>query len=411
MKRNIFAVLIAMAAMVIFAGCEKEINFNPGQDNDGDIINRVELNYSVHGPEKSAVEKNAIVSGAEISGSVNYYFSFWLTPATGDPIALGIFEIRNEDDVIVYISATAENGIDHKFSEPGMYTLLVNGNLGGTSFNFNNIEINVLESGVIPDDPDEIPATSPVRLHNFHIDGNTAYVNVVISKSEYQAQSSASWFHVKRVNGTDWSTNNAVISEEDSVRFTLSFPATNQTYVEFNAAFHDGSTGGMWLTPSAGQTPSILYSGATNTPYNNSGSFFGMRLNINGSAAELRTYAGILLLSTEDEIEIAIPGNNGDGPSNDYTVRWSGYTHFFKTEVTNPTFRYKIGSTGTYEFLTATVCPTNSEYFQVEIPAGTTGEMRFQFGTGTGSSFVPSLIEMSHSMYYEGTTLELVKNI
>lgn len=410
MKKNVFAMLIAMAMMVIFAGCEKEINFNPGQD-DGGIINRVELNYSVHGMEKSIAEKSAIVSGEIISGSVNYYFSFWLTPAIGNPIALGIFTIRNANNVIVYTSATAENGIDHKFLEPGNYSLGVNGNFGGTAFSFENITISVTASGIIPDDPEEISATSPVRLSNFHIDGGTAYVNVVISKNEYQAQTGANWFYVKRINGTDWSTNNAVVSEADSVRFTLSFPATNQTYVELNAAFHDGSTGGMWLTPSAGEHPSVLYSGGANTPYNNSGSFFGMRLHINGNSAELRTYAGILLLSTEDEVEVTIPGNNGDGPSNSYTIRWSGYTHFFKSEINNPTFRYKIGATGTYSFLTATICPTNPDYYQVEVPSSTTGEMRFQFGTGTGSSFVPSLIEMSHSMYYEGTTLELVKNI
>lgn len=409
MKKNVFAVLLALAAMVIFAGCDKDFNYYPGSDNNGNVVERVELNYSVHGAEKSAIEKNAIVSGAQVSGSINYYFSFWLTPATGDPIALGIFEIRDENDVIVYISATAENGIDHKFSEPGIYTLLVNGNLGGTSFNFNNIEINVLESGVTPVDPDEVPATSPVRLHNFYIDGNTAYVNVVMSKAEYEG--GTDWFYIKRTNGTNFENNGVVVEDNDSIRFTLSFPAENQTYVEFNGAhYEEGSA--MWLTPSAGQTPSILYSGASNTPYNNSGSFFGMRLNINGTSAELRTYDGILLLSTEDEeIENEIPGNNGDGPSNGYTVRWSGYTHFFKTEISSPTFRYKIGATGTYAFLNATVCPTNPDYYQVEIPSGTVGEMRFQFGTETGTNFVPSLIEMSSSMYYEPSTLELVKNI
>lgn len=410
MKTKIFSVLLALTVMVFFSGCRDDYNFPDFGENK---LNPVGLNYSVHGMEKSTVVgKSAIVSGEIISGSINYYFSFWLTPAVGDPMAMGIFTIRDENDMIVYTSATAENGIDHKFLEPGNYSLEVSGNFGGTAFLFENITISVLASGIIPDDPEEVSATSPVRLSNFHIDGGTAYVNVVISKNEYQAQSGANWFYVKRINGTDWSTNNAVTSETDSVRFILSFQANNQAYIEFNSAFHDGSTGGMWLTPSAGEYPSVLYSGASNTPYNNSGSFFGMRLHINGSSAELRTYNGILLLSTEDEeVEVTVPGNNGDGPSNEYTVRWSGYTHFFKSGINNPTFRYKIGTNGTYSFLAVTICPTNPDYYQVEVPSSTTGEMRFQFGTGTSTNFVPSLVEMSHSMYYESSSFELIKNI
>jgi hypothetical protein len=289
--------------------------------------------------------------------------------------------------------------------------LRVQGNYNGTAFDYDNITVTVTGSGGDGDD-DTIPPTSPVRLYNFNISGNNASVQVAISKNEYAAQTSSNWFHIYRANGTGFVTNQTVTSETDSVRFTLNFSATTNTYVEFNAAYHDGTAGGMWLTPSAGENPSILYSGSQDIPYNNSGSFFGFRLHIiSTSQAELRTYSGVTVATLGTTTNVDIPGENGDGPANGYTVRWSGYKHFIKTAITSPTFRYKIGTNGTWTFLSLTQ-NVNPEYRELTFPNGTTGELQFQWGTGnTNTTFVPATTEMSTSMYWSTTLMTLVKNI
>jgi hypothetical protein len=394
MKRVVISVFLVAAIILIAAsGCEKDFNFAPiskGQEPNGSV----ELKYS----------KGIIFSGDTIYGDSAYYFGLWLTPSTGTSIATGTFEIKYQNNII-YLSSAPENGIDWKAPYPGEFDLDVTGNFQGTPFSYTNIKIFVT-GGAVP-----TLATSPVRLSNFIVSGGMASVDIAVSKAEHIQFTNSTWFYVRRVNNMNWSTNNSVVNQGDSVFFTLTFPATNLAYAEFNVAYHDGSVGGMWLTPSAGNPPSILYSGSQNIPYNGSGSFFGLRLHIlSPSQSELRTHSGVLLLSTGTAAN-PIPGNNGDGIMNNYQVRWSGFAHWFKTSLASPTFRYKIGINGTWAYLSAQQWAQNPDYFQVEIPIGTIGELRFQFGTGTGSSFIPATGEMSNSMYYEAVTTSLVRNV
>ncbi len=398
-----YVAFILSILVITMSSCKKYDMAAPNLPEQPQQVNKnVSLHFSLNGIQ----QKGLITSGQTVSGDTAYYFSFWLSPATGDPIAMGIWTISNSNGVTVYQSATAENGIDFKPAMAGTYTLGVTGNLAGQAFSYSNITVIATGAGN-GNNPGLPNPCSPVRLHSLQVSGGTASVGVVISKREYQAQSSANWFHLFRINGQGFTTNQAVTSETDSVRFTLSFPAVNQTYVEFNAGFHDGSTGGMWLTPGAGSPPSILYT-AGNIPYNYSSNYFGFRFHVNGNLNEIRTYNGTLLLSTGGA-SIPIPGNQGDGPANNYQVRNSGYIHYFKSAIVNPTFRYRIGNTS-YTELPATSLAINNEYFQVNIPAGTMGEMRFQYGSGTGANFVPAS-SMANSMYYEQNSGELVKNL
>lgn len=411
--------VLAIVFSVFFLGCEKEYDiFEPEQHLLEPPLSTISLRYSVSTPNTKSTtsettNKGSLVSGQTISGDSSYYFSFWLEPAEGNNIADGIYQITNNaTGAIVYgPSAQAENGIDFLFPSSGDYTLRVQGNYEGVAFDYNDITVIVTQSGGDDDNP-TIPPTSPVRLYNFAINEGSASVHVAINKNEYASQTSSNWFHIYRINGTSFVTNQAVTNEVDSVRFVLNFSATNNTFVEFNTAFHDGSPGGMWLTPSAGENPSILYSGSTNIPYNNSGSFFGFRLHITStSQAELRTYNGVTVATAGATSNVDIPGENGDGPASGYVVRWSGYKHFIKTALSNPTFRYKIGAEGTWTFLTLTQ-NANPDYRELTFPNGTTGELHFQWGSGeTSATFVPATTEMSASMYWQTTLSTLVKNI
>lgn len=404
MKRFFFLLIVSS---LFFSNC-KEFEFEgPKNVNPDPTETKVTLNFSSSNDGEKSFK---VISGETLTGDSQYYFSFWLSPSKDDSIALGIWIVKDSSNNVIYQSSVVENGIDIKFPRNGKYYIEVSGSQP-SNFIFNNIKIVVGKTTTPP--PPPATATSPVRLYNLKLkdDGN-ATVDVVISKAEHQAFSNSNWFYVRRIDNTNWSTNNAVVSETDSVRFTLTFSNSDNSYIEFNTAYHDGSTGGIWLKPSIGNPPSILYSGAENTPYGGSGSFFGFRVKrISSTQMELRTYSGILLLSVGGSTPAPIPGNNGDGLADNFQIRWSGYTHFFKTVATNPTFRYKIGPTGTWTFLTATQLTSNSSYFQVEIPTGTSGQLRFQFGTGTGTNFVPASSEMNNSMYWESSTGELVKNI
>ena len=400
MKKIFFLLLISVALI----SCQKDFNFHENEGPVNEAPNsEVKLHFGLNGAKGVTGE---IVSGQTVTGDSAYYFSFWLTDLSGQPLPTGTYTIKNSTNQVLYLSANAQNGIDFKFPLAGTYSLNVTGSYNGSYFSF---AITVIVTGATPPPPPATTPTSPVRLYGFNVSGGNATVNVAISKFEYQNYSSLQWFHVTRINSNNFVTNQAVTSEPDSIRFTLNFPAINNSYVEFNGAFHDGSTGGMWLTPNAGNPPSILYSGSQNSPYNSSGSFFGFRLHLVSGGAELRTHSGTLLLTTVSSLPI--PGNNGDGPSNNYQVRWTGYTHYVKTSVVNPTLRYRIGLSGSYSYLSLSQLSSNNNYYEFNIPGGTTGEFRFQFGSGTGTGFVPANSEMSNSMYYISATGELVKNL
>lgn len=392
-------------AGIINTGCEKDFSFMPIDKGGNEVptIETVGLSVTTSGGNMKIASNQTIYTDSV------YYNSFWLTPATGTVIPMGMWTIWDSNNVVIYQSAVVENGIDIKFPFNGNFTLEVSGTYQGNPFLFNNITIVV--GSVLPPPPPPVTATSPVRLYNFAVSGGTATVDVAISKAQWQSQSGATWFHVKRVNNLNFLGNQAVVSTTDSVFFSLSFSAINQTYVEFNAAFHDGSPGGIWLIPSYGTPPSILYTGVTGVPYNGSENFFGFRFHDAGSGIyELRTHSGTLVLSTITPTPPPIPGNAGDGALNNYQVRWSGYDHWFKTNQTNPTIRWRMGTTGTYTYISPNpiVWANNTAYITWTFPQ-LTGQVRWQNGTGTGASFVPDTVGMAHSMYYDASTQELVK--
>ncbi len=401
--RNLIFLLPLMA--ILFAGCQKdEYNTAPekpwlGEDPPSAVV---ELRHSVNGGTKSMELKNIIYSGQEIYGKKKYFFKFWLTAAGSEVLPEGVYEIkRNIDNQIIYGPSSPRNGIEHKFQEAGTYTLKVFGVFGGENFSFENIQIYVTEEGIV-----ELE-THPVRLYNFQVNGNNASVDVAISTEEYSNLGPVEWRHLKRVNNLNFVNNLPVNEGGDSVRFTLSFAANHNNYVEFNAHILDGP----WLTPSDGNPPSVLYSGSMNSPYLGSGSYFGFRFHIVSGGAELRTYGGQLLLTTLGEVEeMFIPGENGDGEINNYQVRWTGYTRWFKTSASNPSFRWKIGTEGDWEHISPSAWEDNPDYRKIQLPA-VSGELRFQFGTGTGSNFSPSSAEMQNSQYYEYGTGHLVVNI
>ncbi len=405
-KRTFFVFRITL--IVIIAGlmaCEKSFIFiEESYPTEETVEAAVELNFTLRSGGNIKV-----YNGQTLLTDSIYYNSFWLAPATGAIISTGIWLIRDSNNNSIYQSAMPENGIDIKFPSNGNYSLEVSGTYQENPFLFNNITIVV--GTVFPPPPTPATATSPVRLYNFSVSGGTATVNVAISKAQWQSQSGAVWFHVKRINNLNFLGNQAVTSTTDSVFFSLSFSAINQAYVEFNSAFHDGSTGGVWLIPGYGTPPSILYTGAMGLPYEGSENFFGFRFHDVGAGVyELRTHSMTLILSTATPTTPQIPGNAGDGVFNNYQVRWSGYYHWFKTNEPNPSLRWRMGPAEAWNYLTPspTIWISNSNYVIWEFTQ-LTGQFRWQNGAGTGDNFVPDTIGMAHSMYYDANTQELVK--
>lgn len=411
MKKNVFFVF-AIALMMVIAGvmstgCEKGFHFV--DKNGNDIVVPVPETVGLSATTSSGSGMK-IASGQTIYTDSIYYSRFWLTPATGN-IVVGMWTIRYPNNTIFYQSVSPENQADTIFPHGGNFSLEVSGTYQGQTFLFNNVTV-IVGSAPPPPPPPTIP-TSPVRLYNFNVSGGIATVSVAISKAQWQNQSGATWFHVKRVNGLNFLDSLYVSSTIDSVFFSLIFSAINQNYVEFNSGFYDGSVGGVWLIPGYGATPSILYTGAVGVPYGGSENFFGFRFHDAGSGVyELRTHSGTLVLSTSTIAPPPIPGNAGDGAGNNYQVRWSGYYHWFKTNEPNPTLRWKMGPTGTWNYLTPNpvIWSANPNYVTWEFPQ-LTGQVRWQNGTGTGASFIPDFTGMTNSQYYNTTSNELVVNM
>jgi hypothetical protein len=405
MKKMFF--LISMMA-ILFAGCQKD-EHNTAPQMPGPVPGEETTVHLMHGfknDTKSIMEeKNVYYPGQEIYGDKKFIFKFWLNVPGSDTLPKGKWEIiRESTNETVYGEGPGEsdnrNGIEHKFEQAGIYLLNVEGHFQGSTFGFEGVKIIVTEQGIV-----ELE-THPVRLYNFQVNGNNASVDVAISTEEYSnLNPEITWYHLRRINEGDFENGFPVNQETDTVRFTLSFDANHYDYVEFNA-YHSGI---IWLTPGAGNPPSVLYNG--NIPYEHSGSYFGFRFHAVSGGAELRTYGGQLLLTTLGEVEeMLIPGENGDEQNHNYQVRWTGYTRWFKTSASNPSFRWKIGIEGDWEHISPSVWEDNPDYRKIQLPA-VSGELRFQFGTGTGANFSPSSAEMQNSQYYEYGTGHLVVNI
>ncbi len=417
MKKTVLAMII-MAFALIFSACTKNeddmLLTGVGKVNDDNFFTKVELHYSTGIVTKSTNSNKMLVeSGGEITGVIDYFFSFWLEPANGEEIAKGVFKITNASNQVVYQSVNPENGIDIKFPTLGVYTLTVNGSFGGNPFSFTGVTINVVAPGEVPEDPvDPDPIvtslTSPVNLSNLNSSGSNVTVDVSIKKETYLVNGT-SWFFVKRTNGAGFQQLNNIVNDGDSVRFVLTFPKTNNTIVEFNTGCYlNGSP--MWMTPSAGETPSIL-AGESGNPYADSENYFAMKLTVSGQNLILKSISGEIVLTNDPTLNpLTIPGNAGDGEDGEYTIRWSGYTHFFKTAEVSPAFRYKVGNEA-WTYPAVSPYSENLEYFKVNIPNNTSGEMHFQFGKMSGTTFIPDYAGMAPSMYYDAEIGHLVKNI
>ncbi|MFA5421111.1 MAG: hypothetical protein WC280_03775 [Patescibacteria group bacterium] len=408
MKANVlfFRPAVFLLSLVLTVACQKDFENTPKRafeptNYDNPTVAPV-LKYS--NSALKSVEGNIITSGDAISVNSSYVSSFWLDPAEGI-VARGSWEISNDLGEVIFQRSNA-NGIDITLPT-GNYTLRVSGTYQGEDFLYNNIVINSQVENQGGDDVVVVPPnpirslTSPVSLSNLNVTSSNVSVTITISKEEYYSQTD--WFHLYRINGQDFKTKQAVSQTADSISFVITAPKTNNTLVEFNGAYNDGSIGGVWMTPSA--TGSILYSGGDN--------FFSYRIRIVGSEVELTTNSttATVLISTNSQTTIpTIPGEAGDGIENDHTVRWSGLKHFIKTEVNNPSIAYKIGS-GSWTFVQLTESASPG-YWEFTLPQGSTGTVYFYWGIGTNvTNFVPSTSEMIESMYYSADAQICAKNI
>lgn len=395
-------VLLFFFSLVLTVSCEKNFEYTPqrGQEptNYENPTASPVLKYS-NGALKSA-QGDIITSGDAISVNSNYLSSFWLELISG--IARGDWEISNDLGEIIFQESNT-NGIDVRL-DPGNYYLRVEGTHEGESFLYNNIEI-TSSDGSTPIEEEDPPVeedpirslTSPVSLSNLSVTSSEVSVRITISKEEYYSQSD--WFHLYKVNGNDFKTKQAVSQTADSISFTITTSKTNNALVEFNAAYSNGSVGGVWMTASASE--SIMYSEEIGE------NFFSYRIRIVGSEVELRTAdLSTVLISTDNSITApTIPGENGDE-----TVRWTALEHFIKTEVENPIILYRIGEG--YSWTVVELTPSASAgYWEFTLP-DETGTVYFQWGSGTSTSnFVPASSEMEQSDYYVVDEEICAKNI
>lgn len=376
--------------VILMNSCEKDYFFNnngPNNPNNPNNLTTVKLFYSTGAKDP----KGEITSNTTITiNDTLHYSSWWLEPSSGDSIVKGIFTIR-KNGIIMYQSAVPENGIDFIFSYSGIYDLEVSGN----SFSFVNISIHVFSGST----PPVSSGTSPIRLSDLSMTEAEGSVKISAYIGQWGNISSTNFFHAKRINALNFITNQPVTKSNDSLFFTLNFPKVNSTFVEFNVGYQISASNTPWLMPNIGNPPSTLYNGI-GLPYSDSQYFFGFRVVQTAAGWELRNNAGLLLLSYSNTPQIIIPGNNGDGFLNNYQVRWSGLTYYFKTTIASPTFQFKIGENGSPIYLPVTTCSENIEYKKVTFPAGTSGTIFFEWG---------STSEMQHSKYWDASKQKLIK--
>ena len=390
-KKTLVAIIAAVFGIVFFSSCEKDAFFNqvkppvdPSQESP------VKL-YCSTGTKGELIE---VTSGSTIFTDSLYSTIFFMKPCEGTSIAKGDYSIALNGAQI--FGAPSVNGIDYKFPH-GTYTMnVMNIVLGGTA-QVNITNVTVISGPQVPPVLNE--TTFPIRLYNLMVEDNQISVMVRANISQWGNISANTFEYIKRVNEQGWMTGPAT-RVGDSVTFKLTFPKTHGSYIEFNARYMPQNN---WLTPSYGNPPSILYNGP-GIPYSDSQSYFGFKLIQNGNTWELRTYNGTLLLTSSPAPE-SIPGNYGDGPENNFQVRWAGEKIFFRTTSSN-TVRYRINN-GAWNYVAAATFPGNSNYkFCVqEIPNGNTANtVVTQWGNGNSDvSFVPATAEISNSSFSNPT--------
>ncbi len=366
-------ITVLLSVMAVISACKKF------EFEDQEVVtNKEEVRlFTSNSNQKS---NNIVRSNDTVYGNVDYYFSFWLTPAG----VRGNFTITDSTGSIIYNQSN--NTIDWLAPHTGTYTL----NVIGDTFGFTNITINVTGAGITPPNPPG-PYAGP-RLYNLIVNDSTVSVDIVITKEEYcNASSSYSWFWLYRVNNLNFKTKLLLTAETtDSVYFTIIFPRVSGTIIEFNAGLDDGTTGGTWLTPSAYSGP---LPGSNGNPFSYSNSYFGFKF-IVGSNWEIQSIGGTTILSITNNL----PGASGDYMAGDYMVRSTGLNYFIKT--TASVVRYKVGN-GSWNYISMTNLSYNTNYMTFSFPTGISGQVYFQWGTGTSdATFSYWTTEMAKSKFF-----------
>lgn len=338
MKRLILLLTVVLG-ITLMNSCNKEYDFpsNPNNPNNPSVVTLKHGFKSDLGEEFQG--KSTIVSNQTIYTDSVTYNGTWIEQLD----AVGTFTIRNSSGIIVFQDSLV-NEIEFKFPLCDVYTLNVNGIYQGSSFEYTNIQF-IVSSIIIPPPPPIVYPTFPIFFRNFHISNGNAIVDIYLEKAgfTYNINNSVPWLFVSRTNGQNFINDQTVVDMGDSVKITISTPAINNNYFEFN--FKNNET---WCPVGN----NILNSGTPNIPYQESQSWFGFKLVLNSNIWEMRTYNGTLILTNPTS---GIPGNVGDGPENNYRVRRTHRTIYFKTNVQNPIVAYQTGN-GT----TVYMAPTHS---------------------------------------------------
>lgn len=385
-KENIMKkfVVLLLSVMAVISACKK-FEF---EDQQQFVPSKEEVKlFTSNGNQKS---NNIIRSNDTVYGNVNYFFSFWLTPAG----TRGNFTINDSSGANIF--SQSNNSVDWLAPHTGTFKL----NVIGDTFGFTNITIIVHGGNITPPNPG--PYAGP-RLYNLIVNDSTVSVNVAITKEEYKnANPSYNWFWLERINNLNFVTKiTPTTVTNDSVFFTITFPRVSGTIVEFNAGINDGTTGGTWLTPSAYSGP---LPGTNGNPYSYSNSYFGFKF-VTGSNWEIQSIGGTTILSIINNL----PGSSGDGWSNNYQVRWTGLNYYIRT--TAPTIRYKIGN-GNWNYVSMTNLSYNTNYMTFSFPASISGQIYFEWGTGTSdATFSGWTTEMAKSKFFIANLNCCAKNL
>ena len=372
--------IIAIAIIVMSAntGCRKDYL------TKSDKTVKVALHYAVQKKGGKILDTEGAIVGPNtvIYCDTADFVIYWLEPADtiAGLIAKGIYTTKNPLGITIYTSAVPENGIHYK-GTVGTYVNDVSGNYLGFPFSYPNIQV-IFSAGTTP--PTN-PNTSPVKIHGMTLSGGWVDVSLAVDKTAINSQiTTGTWFYVQQVNGQNFVLTNTTNVSTDSIYYSVTFPDVTGSVVEFNDGGTKTTGGSLWQTPSAAPQ-SILFPGT--------GSYWQFTYANNGTTATLTAPNGTVVLSLSLIGVQPYYGNDGDLQPNSYRYRWSGLSRFYnyKNVPTTPAARWKMGPTGTWNYLTVSFQGTsgNGNFYKSVLPAAaSTGEIHMQFGQMVGSTFV-----------------------
>lgn len=383
--KKIILLLTVILGIALMNSCNKEYWFNNDIPDNPSTVGKVKLLYS----DGSKDPKGEITSGSTIHTNSTYPTRFWMV-YDGDTIPVGVYRIT-KNNLVVHETDTV-NGTIYQFSE-GTYLLNVLGlNIPNQSFENINIIVGT------PTPPPSNEETFPIRLYNLNVGSQNVTLNVRANITQWGNITSNQFFYVKRINGLNFVSSQTITRVNDSLFFTLSFPKSNSTFVEFNAGYVLNDTLPLWLTPSYGNPPSILYNGV-GVPYSDSHYYFSFRLVQNGNDWEIRTHSGTLILTTGSSSSQEIPGDHGDGIANNYQVRWLGENIYIKTSLATM-LRYKKEGDLNWTYVPLILALNTNFKTGAQGNNGNYIPTYIQWGTGTNdANFIPLTNEIILSSF------------